>query len=210
MGRLLRLHIRPTGGLGDPQLAFQFCLDRGVIGIGWAVAPTAVPVKDWDSYVEAATAKYGSGGISRVRYFRRSATPGTLVWTRNPNGRYTLRLCGTDCLVTRCSLRRRCPAERFLTFSMTRLLRILRRYGYSATAGSLFRVPRRKTPFAMNSSWSHRKRGEQQRCRSRREAKHSTPRRTKTTACAHTYSKPGDSTQAQDRPRRSVCVRGNS
>ena len=42
MRTLWRLHIRPYGGHGDIAASVALCLDRSIIGMGWAVPKETV------------------------------------------------------------------------------------------------------------------------------------------------------------------------
>ena len=84
---LFRIHIRPQGGTDDMAATFQYCLDHGVLGVGWRVDGLD-NTDDWEEYEQAAAPVHQS--IQQPAYIYRSVTPGDLVWTRDPNGQYYL------------------------------------------------------------------------------------------------------------------------
>jgi hypothetical protein len=86
-----RLHIRPTGGRGDPSFSFAYCLRQGVLGVGWQVTPPSEAPLTWADYESLATNEYGGvDEISRVRYLHDKVKPRDLIWTRGTDGRYFL------------------------------------------------------------------------------------------------------------------------
>lgn len=85
---VFRIHIRPKGGLADPTRSFAYCLDQGVLGVGWQVkVPSEGPV-NWEMYEDLAIEEYGDAVISRVRYLHDHLRVGDLLWTRDTRGRY--------------------------------------------------------------------------------------------------------------------------
>lgn len=84
---LFRIHIRPQGGSGDMQAAFDYCLKHGLLGVGWRT-PSRKNTKDWDTYFSEASAEYDN--LQVCAYIRKWVTEGDLVWTRDPHGRYYL------------------------------------------------------------------------------------------------------------------------
>ncbi len=86
-----RLHIRPTGGRGDPSFSFAYCLREGVLGVGWQVAPPSEAPLTWEEYESLAVEEHGgTDEISRVRYLHDYVKPGDLIWTRDTEGKYYL------------------------------------------------------------------------------------------------------------------------
>ena len=89
MTKLFRIHIRPRGGSDDMPATFQYCLDNGLLGVGWRVDDELIETRDWDEYEPLATQIYGES-LQQPRYIRHNVEPGDLVWTRDPNARYYL------------------------------------------------------------------------------------------------------------------------
>jgi len=87
-----RIHIRPTGGHDEEDFArsFAYCLSQGVLGVGWQVTPKTGQPLSWEEYEKLATAKYGLGELSRVRYLHDAVKGGDLLWTRDTQGKYFL------------------------------------------------------------------------------------------------------------------------
>lgn len=87
---VFRLHIRPSGGLGNPAVSFAYCLREGVLGVGWQVeAPPETPLT-WEAYEKLASDTHGIGELSRVRYLRNNVRSKDLIWTRDTDGKYYL------------------------------------------------------------------------------------------------------------------------
>ena len=84
---LFRIHIRPDGGTDDMVATFQYCLDNGLLGVGWRVKGLA-NTEDWEVYKLAANQVHGS--IQQPCYIFQNVRPGDLVWTRDPFGQYYL------------------------------------------------------------------------------------------------------------------------
>ena len=84
---LFRIHTRPSGGNPDMHATFQYCLDNGVLGVGWRVAGLA-NTAHWGSYEQVAQAVHGS--LQQPRYIYQYVRPGDLVWTRDPAAKYYL------------------------------------------------------------------------------------------------------------------------
>ena len=92
MRTLWRLHIRPDGGHGDTAASVALCLDRSVIGMGWAVPEEDLTRStDLEWYKEAAVRQYGENtSWHSVWTFAESLQDGDLVWFRNLKGRFYL------------------------------------------------------------------------------------------------------------------------
>lgn len=88
--QVFRLHVRPSGGLADHALSFGYCLDKGVLGIGWPIDPPSEWAVTWELYEKLALEKYGSTGLSSVRLLHERVRPNDLIWTRDTNGKYYL------------------------------------------------------------------------------------------------------------------------
>jgi hypothetical protein len=89
MASLWRLHIRPKGGDDDARMSTSFCLQKGIIGMGWPVSDTGVERStDFAWYKAAAEKEYeGTTSWSSVRAFA-EAEIGDLVWFRDLDGHY--------------------------------------------------------------------------------------------------------------------------
>jgi hypothetical protein len=87
---VFRLHIRPSGGLGDPAVSFAYCLREGVLGLGWQVEPPSGAVLTWEIYERLAADAHGLGELSRVRYLHDNVKPMDLIWSRDTDGKYYL------------------------------------------------------------------------------------------------------------------------
>lgn len=88
------MHIRPSGGLGNPALSFAYCLCEGVLGVGWQVEPSSEAPLTWEAYVKLAADSHGLGELSRVRYLHDHIRPHDLIWSRNTDGKYYLAKVG--------------------------------------------------------------------------------------------------------------------
>jgi hypothetical protein len=86
---VFRIHIRPTGGLKDSKLPFDYCLKEGVLGLGWQTE-SQTNSASWESYEAEASEQYGTKGISRVRYLKNNVKQNDLIWTRDTEGHYFL------------------------------------------------------------------------------------------------------------------------
>jgi hypothetical protein len=91
MRKLWRLHIRPYGGNGDVVVSVALCLDRQIIGMGWAVPGDAVKRStDLEWYKVAADREYGNTKWHSVWTFAEAVQIHDLVWFRNLEGRFYL------------------------------------------------------------------------------------------------------------------------
>lgn len=88
--RVFRLHIRPSGGLGNPAVSFAYCLQENVLGMGWQVAPPPDIPLSWEAYEKLAAEAHGAGELSRVRYLHDHIKPSDLIWSRDTDGKYYL------------------------------------------------------------------------------------------------------------------------
>lgn len=84
---LFRIHIRPSGGNPDMHATFRYCLDHGLLGVGWRV-PGLGNTRDWETYEGAAPPD--PRALQQPRYICQNVMPGDLVWTRDPDARYYL------------------------------------------------------------------------------------------------------------------------
>ena len=84
-----RIHIKPCGGEADRQTTFQYCLDNGLLGVGWRVN-TLTNTRNWDEYYEEASRIYGDNGLRICKYIHTWVKEGDLVWTRDPTSQYYL------------------------------------------------------------------------------------------------------------------------
>lgn len=86
---IYRIHIRPKGGLANPEASFRYCLKEQVLGVGWQTAAQKSGIS-WDEYEKVAAEIYGSGELSRVRYLKDHIESNDLLWTRDTKGNYYL------------------------------------------------------------------------------------------------------------------------
>jgi hypothetical protein len=87
---VFRLHIRPGGGLANPEISFAYCLDKQVLGMGWQTHSEKV-ISSWEEYeTEASKAIKSSSELSRVRFLKNRVKADDLIWTRSPMGNYYL------------------------------------------------------------------------------------------------------------------------
>lgn len=88
--QVFRLHIRPKGGLADHLFSFDYCLDNGVLGLGWPLDSSSESDLNWEQYEDLAIKKYGKKDLSRVRNLREKVKLDDLIWTRDKGGKYYL------------------------------------------------------------------------------------------------------------------------
>ena len=88
--QVFRLHIRPKGGLADHSFSFDYCLDNGVLGLGWPLDTPHNSDLTWEQYENLATKKYGKNDLSRVRNLHEKVRPDDLIWTRDKSGKFYL------------------------------------------------------------------------------------------------------------------------
>lgn len=79
-----RLHVRPSGGLGNPALAVAFCRESSVLGMGWSLDSHETKVL-WDNYLARE-----DGVNENVSRWKHDAKRDDLVWTRTTRGEYLL------------------------------------------------------------------------------------------------------------------------
>lgn len=84
---VFRLHIRPGGGLANPEFSFAYCLEEQVLGVGWQTYSDKV-ISTWDEYEAEANQQHDD--LSRVRYLKDNVEEDDLIWTRCPGGHYYL------------------------------------------------------------------------------------------------------------------------
>lgn len=91
MTSLWRLHVRPNGGDKDARLSTAFCLEQGIVGMGWAVPNSEVESSaDFEWYKAKAQEQY-DGNHSWYSVWRfAEAEVRDLVWFRDVGGRYYL------------------------------------------------------------------------------------------------------------------------
>ena len=80
-----RIHIKPSGGRAARKTTFQYCLDNGLLGVGWRVN-TLTNTRNWDDYSKEAS--HDDKGI--CKYIHTWVKEGNLVWTRDPTSQYYL------------------------------------------------------------------------------------------------------------------------
>lgn len=84
---VFRLHIRPGGGLADPEFSFAYCLQERVLGVGWQTYSDKA-ISTWEEYEAEASQRHDD--LSRVRYLKNYVRKDDLIWTRCPSGHYHL------------------------------------------------------------------------------------------------------------------------
>jgi len=84
-----RIHIRPKGGLANPQISFTYCLKEQVLGMGWQTESQVSGIS-WEEYEKEAASIYGDGELSRVRYLKHNVKKDDLLWTRDTESNYYL------------------------------------------------------------------------------------------------------------------------
>jgi hypothetical protein len=84
---LFRIHIRPGGGSASMKETFQYCLDEGLLGVGWRTK-TNKNTKDWKKYIDEATQIHGK--LHVCKYIEKWVGENDLVWTRSTGGEYYL------------------------------------------------------------------------------------------------------------------------
>lgn len=84
---LFRIHIRPSGGTADGEITFKYCLDNGVLGVGWRLNEYQ-NIVEWDKYEKLAAPVHDD--LNTCRYIKKWVSEGDLVWTRDTEGQYYL------------------------------------------------------------------------------------------------------------------------
>lgn len=84
---VFRIHIRPQGGLANPELSFSYCLKNHLLGAGWQIHKKDDELIDWNTYEKRAAKDY-ENKISVVRYIKRWVSKDDLIWTRDTKGQY--------------------------------------------------------------------------------------------------------------------------
>jgi hypothetical protein len=84
---VFRLHIRPGGGLANPEFSFAYCLHEQVLGVGWQTYSDKM-ISTWEEYEAEANQQHDD--LSRVRYLKQCVKEDDLIWTRCTSGRYYL------------------------------------------------------------------------------------------------------------------------
>lgn len=84
---LYRIHIRPQGGTASVNTTFKYCLDNGILGVGWRVK-NLENTTDWNLYYEKAKAHYNN--LNQCKYIKKYIKKDDLVWTRDRQGKYCL------------------------------------------------------------------------------------------------------------------------
>ena len=87
---VFRIHIRPKIGANKQRKAFEYCLNHGVLGMGWSVEETGKSRLSWDEYIVDAERKYGYKDVQNIRYLHREVKENDLIWTRDTDGSYYL------------------------------------------------------------------------------------------------------------------------
>ncbi|MDA8375659.1 MAG: hypothetical protein M0Z50_01040 [Planctomycetia bacterium] len=84
---LFRIHIRPYSGAADAKKTFQYCLDNGVLGVGWRLNEYQ-HITDWTEYEDSASKIYEK--LDTCHYIKNRISTGDLIWTRDTEGQYYL------------------------------------------------------------------------------------------------------------------------
>jgi hypothetical protein len=92
---LWRINLKPASKPGID--AAEFCVERGVVGIGWQVSPTPSTKDEYWSLGRSwhfPTHKIKWSAAARALLY--TLSPGDLVWTRNRKGNYYLGRIASD------------------------------------------------------------------------------------------------------------------
>ena len=84
---LFRIHTRPGGGSADMKETFDYCLNKGLLGVGWRTE-TNKNTTDWGQYYAEASKTHENLNI--CKYIKKWVNSDDLVWTRDINGEYYL------------------------------------------------------------------------------------------------------------------------
>ena len=84
---LFRIHIRPGGGFAGMKETFQYCLDEGVLGVGWRTNSNK-NTTDWEEYFKEASPIHEK--LNVCEYIKKWVGKNDLVWTRSTEGEYYL------------------------------------------------------------------------------------------------------------------------
>ena len=84
---LFRIHTRPSGGNADAKTTFQYCLNNGLLGVGWRLNEYRY-ISDWAEYEAKASEIHNN--LSTCRYIEKRVNVGDLIWTRDTEGEYYL------------------------------------------------------------------------------------------------------------------------
>ena len=87
---IFRIHIRPGGGLEDPKLSFDYCLNNNLLGVGWQIPKKPDEHIDWDTYEKRSIIEYEGKVPTKVNYIKEWVSKDDLVWTRDTKGQYYL------------------------------------------------------------------------------------------------------------------------
>lgn len=84
---IFRIKINPSGSGASPHATFKYCLDNGILGVGWQIDHGIGRTTDWETYARHAESEYGDKKAIQVpRYIKDNVRIDDLVWTRGPNG----------------------------------------------------------------------------------------------------------------------------
>jgi hypothetical protein len=91
-----RLHLRATGGAGDPDAGFPLCEKQQIVGMGWAVTWPDSTRKSWENYAKLGSSEYGdhSWRVNTAR-FATEVNENDLIWTRNKGMYFLARVSGS-------------------------------------------------------------------------------------------------------------------
>lgn len=93
MARLWRINLKPGSKPGHD--APEFCLERGIVGIGWRVAPDPTCADDYMTRARVAY-KQGRGWTVAANALLHRMKIGDLVWTRDRRANYFLGRIASD------------------------------------------------------------------------------------------------------------------
>lgn len=84
---VFRIHIRPSGGSADMKTTFGYCVQEGILGVGWRTS-SGRNTRIWDEYYTEASQEHPN--LQVCSYIHKSIRLGDLVWTRDPSSHYYL------------------------------------------------------------------------------------------------------------------------
>lgn len=85
---VFRIHIRPQGGLANAKFSFNYCLQEGLLGVGWQ-SKSQNNNASWEEYEKDAFEVYGKK-LAGVKYLKNNIHINDLIWTRDTKGNYYL------------------------------------------------------------------------------------------------------------------------
>ena len=85
---LWRIQTRPYGGEWPWERVWDYCVQEGVVGLGWQVDGAPQSLAEYERLYQVAH-EGDSAGIGNVRRLT-EVVPGNFIWTRDPYGLYWL------------------------------------------------------------------------------------------------------------------------